>query len=221
LTSEVSAALRSSTSPLLEDRRLWALKLDTYHRDLGRYGGAEGAIAAEKIFHADSEAVLSIVRQLSHAELGDARWKLALIGIDLLLSDLALSRAQKVAVLKTARDDISVRLKADASLGAQIARRYQDELPLLRQLLGSEPERDTALARGLAALRRRSEKLKPRCAELIELERSDRLSRPIAAQAYSYIHMFANRLFPSAGLAQELVLYDFLYRIHLESGPER
>ncbi len=212
LISEVSADLRARATPMLEDRRMWAIKLDTYHRDFGRYGGAEGALAAEKIFHADSDAVLSIIQQLSDAELEASRWQLAFIGIEMLLSDLPLSPAQKVAALKTARDDIAVRLRADATLDAQIVRRYQTKLSQLRELLASEPEMGSALARGLSALRRRSEMLKPVCAELVELERADHLSRSIADQAYSYIHMFANRLFPS-GLAQELVLYDFLHRL--------
>ena len=216
LISEVSGELRSLAAPLLEDHRLWAVKLDTYHRDFGRYGGADGALLAEEVFHADSEAILSIVEQLSDSELNEARWQLALIGIDMLLSDLGLSRARKVEVLRLARDDIAARLRADAKLEAQIARRYQSELPLLRELLGSEPEPDSPLARGLSALRRRSEKLEPYCAALNELQRLGRLSRSVAEQAYSYVHMFANRLFPSAGLAQELVLYDFLHRLHQE-----
>jgi lantibiotic biosynthesis protein len=216
LISEVSKELRSLAEPLLEDHRIWAVKLDTYRRDLGRYGGADGALVAEEIFHADSEAVLSIVEQLSDLELNQARWQLALIGIDMLLSDLGLTRARKVEVLRTARNDIAARLRADSKLEAQIARRYQNELALLRELLGSEPEPDSPLARGISALRHRSEELKLQCAVLNELERAGRLSRSVAEQGYSYVHMFANRLFPSAGLAQELVLYDFLHRLHQE-----
>jgi thiopeptide-type bacteriocin biosynthesis protein len=173
-------------------------------------------VAAEEIFWADSEAVLSILGELSDAELNEARWRLALIGFDMMLSDLGLSRVQKISALKTARDDLAARLKADATLEGQLARRYQSEAASLRQLFASKPkpEPGSALARGLAVLRRRSQSLKGPCAQLVKLERTGRLSRSIADQAYSQIHMFANRFFPAAGLAQELMLDDFLHRLH-------
>jgi thiopeptide-type bacteriocin biosynthesis protein len=214
LISEVWPEIRSFAAALLEDRRVFGVKLDTYHRDVGRFGGDEGMVAAEEIFWADSEAVLSILGELSDAELNEARWRLALIGFDMMLSDLGLSRVQKISALKTARDDLAARLKAHATLEGQIARRYQSEAASLRQLFASKPEPGSALARGLAVLRRRSQSLKGPCAELVKLERTGRLSRSIADQAYSQIHMFANRFFPAAGLAQELMLDDFLHRLH-------
>ena len=214
LISEVWPEIGSLAAALLEDRRVFGVKLDTYRRDVGRFGGDEGMGAAEEIFCADSEAVLSILGQLSDAELNEMRWQVALIGFDLLLSDLGLTRPQKVAALKTARDDLAVRLKADANLERQIAFRYQSQAPSLRRLFASKPEPGSALARALAVLRRRSERLKGPCAKLVKLERTDRLSRSVADQAYSHIHLFANRLLPTAGLAQELMLDDFLHRLH-------
>src|SRR5262249_54224471 len=152
LISEVAAYIRSQASALVDDRRLSALKLDTYHREIGRYGGAEGILAAEQLFHSDSRAVLSILRELSDAELAETRWQLAFIGIEMLLSDLGLTTEHKRQALKVARDDIAARLKADASLEAQIVRRYQREAPYLRELLTSEPGQPSALNRGVSAL---------------------------------------------------------------------
>ena len=214
LTAEVWPEIRSHAAPLLEDRRVFSIKLDTYHRDVSRFGGEEGTAVAEEIFCADSEAVVSILRELSEAELNEMRWQVALIGFDLLLSDLGLTRPQKIAALKTARDDLAARLKADANLERQIALRYQSEVPSLRRILASKPEPGSALTRALAVFQRRSKRLKDPCAKLVRLERGDRLSRPVADQAYSHIHLFANRLLPSAGLAQELMLTDFLHRLH-------
>ena len=48
---------------LLEDGQLWRLQLDTYEREVERYGGPEGMVLAERLFQADSEAVLEIVEQ--------------------------------------------------------------------------------------------------------------------------------------------------------------
>ena len=40
----------------------WQVQLDTYEREVERYGGPEGIELAEQLFHADSEAVLAIAR---------------------------------------------------------------------------------------------------------------------------------------------------------------
>jgi hypothetical protein len=42
--------------------------------------------------------------------------------------------------------------------------------------------------------------------------RSGALTQPMESLAMSFVHMAANRLFPSAPRANELVLYDFLIR---------
>ena len=44
--------------------QLWRVQLDTYEREVERYGGEAGIGLAERVFHADSDAVLAIVRQL-------------------------------------------------------------------------------------------------------------------------------------------------------------
>src|SRR5262249_39737372 len=58
LHGEVLPALQATAAPLLEDGRLWRVQLDTYEREVERYGGPGGVVLAERLFHADSEAVL-------------------------------------------------------------------------------------------------------------------------------------------------------------------
>jgi hypothetical protein len=70
------------------------------------------------------------------------------------------------------------------------------------------------LAPGIALLHERSRKLAPLARELEARARAGRLSLPIHELARSYIHMFTNRLFRCAALAQELVLYDWLGRLY-------
>src|SRR5205807_10366290 len=61
LHAEVLPALQTAVSPLLDDGRLWRVQLDTYEREVERYGGPEAIELAEKLFHADSEAVLQLI----------------------------------------------------------------------------------------------------------------------------------------------------------------
>jgi hypothetical protein len=61
LQEEVLPLLQAAAAPLLEDGRLWRLQLDTYEREVERYGGSAGIVLAEKLFHLDSEAVLEML----------------------------------------------------------------------------------------------------------------------------------------------------------------
>jgi hypothetical protein len=79
---------------------------------------------------------------------------------------------------------------------------------------GARPRRTEALDAGLAALGRRSGRLAPVVAALHALEREGKLGAPLKEQASSYVHMYMNRLFRAAALAQELVIYDLLERLY-------
>jgi hypothetical protein len=50
--------------------------------------------------------------------------------------------------------------------------------------------------------------------ELRAREIAGRLTQTIAELAWSFVHMFTNRMLRSAALAQELVLYDWLCRAY-------
>lgn len=56
--------------------------------------------------------------------------------------------------------------------------------------------------------------MRPIIASLRELEQRGELTVPVSGLAQSYIHMWVNRMSRSAARAQELVLYDFLYRAY-------
>ena len=88
LQPEVLPRLHAALDPLLADGRIWRVQLDTYEREIERYGGPEGIALAERLFQADSDAVLDILEMLEGDEGADVRWRLALRGIDMLLGDL-------------------------------------------------------------------------------------------------------------------------------------
>ena len=81
---------------------IWNVQLDTYVRELERYGGATGMPLCERIFQADSEAVLSIVEALSGDAGADARWRLALAGIDRLHDDIGFDLPARLALYPAA-----------------------------------------------------------------------------------------------------------------------
>ena len=99
---------------------------------------------------------------------------------------------------------------ADRALGD----RFRKERASLEQLFDPARRMDTVFAPGIEVLDARSRALVPVIAALREAERAGALTLPVSEMAWSYAHMFANRMLRSAPRAQEMVLYDFLARIY-------
>jgi thiopeptide-type bacteriocin biosynthesis protein len=214
LQDELGPALQAAAAPLVDEGRLWRFQLDTYQREVERYGGALGIELAERLFHVDSEAVLALAARLSEDTRGDVRWRLALLGMDRLLDDLGFDPDMRRVVIRRARDSFTIEFRADAAFQHQLGTKFRPERAGLVALLNPAPETDTPADFGYEVLRRRSELLAPVVTELNSCARAGRLTVPLPEMAVSYLHMHANRLLRSAHRAQELVLYEFLSRLH-------
>jgi lantibiotic biosynthesis protein len=213
LHGDVAPALQRAVTPLLEDARAWRLAFDTYEREVERYGGDEGIERAELIFQADSQAVIEILELLEPGDAGaDERWRLALAGIDTLLTDLGLDLHMRADVVTELRASFARELGADREVERVLGRTYAAERAALESLLA--PGLEHPLAPGLAILAERSGRIRPVVAELRALEAAGRLSLPVRTLAASYVHMHANRLLRGSARRQELVLYDFLARLY-------
>ncbi|HEX5716871.1 MAG TPA: lantibiotic dehydratase [Thermoanaerobaculia bacterium] len=213
LVAEVLPALEAAVAPLLADGRLWRFQLDTYDREVERYGGPAGIGLAERLFHADSEAALAIVEMLEGDEGAAARWRLALYGTDLLLGDLGLGAEGKRQVLGLVRESFFREFGGGKPLRVQLDQKQRAERRALEALLDPARAEQSDLAPGFAILRGRSELNAPLVAELRRLEQVGLLTSSVAQIAPSLVHMLINRLIRSAQRAHELVLYDLLAAI--------
>ncbi len=216
LLGEVLPALHAATAPALADGRIAKVQLDTYEREVERYGGPAGIDVVEQIFQADSEAVLEILGMLEEGDAGaDERWRLTLRGMDSLLDDFGLDFARKRDLVEQsraglAREQGGSQTEARRSLGE----RFRKESKSLERLLDRTSDAESSLAPGLAVLGARSARIAPRIRELGENETAGRLTRPAADIVGSIVHMHVNRMLRSAQRTQELVLYDFLARLY-------
>jgi thiopeptide-type bacteriocin biosynthesis protein len=169
----------------------WRIVLDTYEREVERYGGPRGIELAEQVFAADSDAVLAI---LAGDPDDERRWLLALRGIDRLLDDLGLPLADRMRLATTARDDFA----AELGTSTWHQRRLGDKFRAFKDAIAAVLASDDFAAR--------SARIRPLAAEL------STLSRPLFDLARSFAHVHVNRLMPVAQRAHELVLYDLLRR---------
>ncbi|WP_428268489.1 lantibiotic dehydratase [Haliangium sp.] len=222
LMGEVMPALHEAAAPLMADRGIWRIQLDTYQREVERYG-RHAIELCELVFWHDSEAVLDIVELLEGDEGADARWRLGLRGADMLLDDLGLSAEVKFDLALSARDSFRHEFNADTAVYKQIGEIFRRERAALFAMLARDPEhdRDSDLEPGFEAFARRSAGLVGVCTEMGARDRAGQLSPPLARVAWSHVHMHLNRLLHTGQRTQELVLYDLLHRWYASRRARR
>ena len=159
LTGELLPRLADSLAPLLEDGRVARWQLDTYVREVERYGGAQGIVLAEQLFCLDSECVLAMLDSTPGDDGLAWRWKLATCGVDLLLDGLGLDLTAKCAWARQQRDAFAHEFRADGRLKQQLGEKFRVErsgLADLWQLARSSAARTVPGARSAASSRRTS-----------------------------------------------------------------
>jgi thiopeptide-type bacteriocin biosynthesis protein len=222
LAGRVLPALHAGLAPLLDDGQLWRLQLDTYEREMERYGGPLGIGPVERLFQIDSEAVLEILEMLEGDEGADVRWRLAFYGVDALLNDLSLGAEAKLSVLGRMRQSFAQEFAGPAdtlgknakALQVQLDQKFRTERPKLDPLLDAAGDPENDLAPALDVFGRRSRAIAPIIAELRGLEKEGKLLGTVDDMAVSFAHMHVNRFIRSAARAHEMVLYDFLFQTH-------
>jgi thiopeptide-type bacteriocin biosynthesis protein len=217
LHGQVLPALQGAIEDLLADGRLWKVQLDTYDREVERYGGPEGLELSERLFQVDSDAVLDIIEMLAGDEGADVRWRLALLGTDLLLSDLGLSPETRRLVIERLRSSFWREFSGSKPLRVQLDQKLRAErrdlIHMLETGIGVGAS-ESPLAPALEVFQRRSRASAPIVEELKRREAEGRLTASMADMASSFVHMFVNRMVRSAARAHEVVLYDFLHQLH-------
>ncbi len=165
---------------LLGAGRISRLTLDSYDREIERYGGPAGIALCEDVFHADSVAVRRLLG-LPGYPLAD----LLVASTADLLAGLGLDRAQRVALYEA-----QAALVDDPQVGRVAGADYRERKTRLRALLGDEPA-PGPLADALRALRA---SVAPAGAALAQAERAGDLDGSVADLLPSLVHMHHNRM---------------------------
>ncbi|OJT16483.1 hypothetical protein BO221_49945 [Archangium sp. Cb G35] len=212
LRGEVLGRLYEALAPLQHEGLVWRVQLDTYEREVERYGGPEAMLLAERLFHVDSEAVLELLELYSSD--ADARWRTSLLGVDALLGDLGMDLEAKRRVMGRLREGYGREFRVDVAFERQLGEKFREHRKELEALLVPGSAVEDALAPAREVLRRRSERSAPWVGELRAREAEGKLLQGVEQLAESHVHMHVNRMLRTAARAQELVLYDLLHRLY-------
>jgi class I lanthipeptide synthase len=181
LAGELTPRLYAWASDLLDRGVCQAYTLDTYERELERYGGEAGLDVAEAVFGVDSSVVVELVRLDLSRALAVSRELLCVLTLDCLLEGLGLDsegRDRWCRAHVQSRHDVTDEW-----------REHKDEL---RSLLGSRASEDESLA---PLLERYIRALRPQGERLAALRSEGAIEWPPTDEVLgSFIHMHCNRL---------------------------
>ncbi len=210
LTRELQPRLHRVLNALVSEGLCWKVQVDTYEREMERYGGSGGIELSEEFFWRDSEAVLSLVQAYPGDGGADLRWRMGLLAVDQLLDLLGFNLEQKASIVRAARESFGREFNSKGGLDIQLGDKYRRLRKELSAMMEGQvnPEEEA----GRAILERRRQTLQQWADELQAAQENRLLTSSIREMSTSYTHMHLNRLLRSAQRAQEFVIYDFLDR---------
>lgn len=213
LPVEVLPALWEDMETLQQKGKLWRMQLDTYEREVERYGGLTGMRITEKLFQYDSEFILELLAICDQPG-GKIRWHLAFTAVDCLLEGLGLEMGMRRQIVNNLGLGQEKNFGVKQAYKKQVSEKYRKERPTLETLLEHKADFRDFPSAVQTALSRFAGQMKMIRLELEHATQAGDLNKTVEDLAASYVHMQLNRIFRSAANAQEMVLYDFLARTY-------
>lgn len=198
--------------PYVEQNLVNNILIDTYKRELERYGNESIELAEELFFH-DSEMSVNFLDLIEGDEGEVIRWLFSLRAIDSLLTDFNYSDTEKLKQMEMLKVGFGNEFGMNKSLRLQLDKKFRKNRPLINDIFNDKFCNEN-IQPLLDVLEKKSKKNMSVVSELLNREKENYLERSLNDLMGSYIHMLMNRLFKSKQRMHEMVIYDFLYRYY-------
>lgn len=197
--------------PYIKQNLIWRMQLDTYQREVERYGESTMQLS-EQLFFQDSRSAVQLLDLLSPDENGQQlRWLLALRCVDDLLNDFHFNLEDKLNLMHGLKTVFGQEFHVNKQLNKIIDRKYRSSQQEVEEILNPSDEKANEWHPIITLLEQKSAAIKPIVSELLRLNNKDsNLSKESLLN--SYIHMLLNRLIKNKQRMHEWIIYDFLYR---------
>lgn len=202
--------LHSAIKYLANDNLIWKTQIDTYEREIERYG-SEYIELAEYVFYYDSEMILTMLKLIE--EKGENfRWHFALKSVDVMLDDFGFNIDDKLSIYKHLSDGYRREFGMNSLVKRQIDKKYREETKTIDDILAGD---DSYLVSGaIEAITKRSDMIRKLVPDFVKIAEKSEDERSLVNLIASLIHMSMNRIFVSKQRKHELVIYDFLFRYY-------
>lgn len=204
----VLAELHLLMEPLLHEGTVHRIQLDTYTRELERYG-RHAFEETESIFFADSVATVGLLHMLSGDEGEHFRWLAGLRAVDMLLNDLGFTLEGKKVFASQLQEQFFREFRGDTHLNVQLNNKYRQHREEITSFLDGGDDSRNGIGDVIALFEERSRRIRPSLAVILPHN-----AVGLHHFAGSLVHMFVNRLFVSQQREHELVVYHYLKKYY-------
>lgn len=203
--------IKDLSDPYFLQGLIHRIQIDTYHREIERYG-TRTMEYAEMIFFYDSEMCIQLLEIIKGEELDEDKCLSSLMAVDALLDDFQYTGSRKLELLRNLNFSFAKEFNKDTKLAKQISTKYRKFRNRIDDVIFNDKGSERALSIQ-NIIRRRSERIKPIADKIIAVtNKTD--THELDDLCGSYIHMMMNRLFRARQRTYEMVLYDFLFRTY-------
>lgn len=214
---EIISVFNTMSTPFIEEGFIWKTQLDTYQKEIERYG-IEVMSASETLFYYNSEMIVSLFDLIDDNNEGEEiRWLFGIRLIDNFLNDFCLSEPDKLRMIEQLKIGYCAEFNMNRFLKKQLDKKYISNKNKIRQII----ELDVDDASELAHLINLIHKKKGLSGSVINNIKN--LIDPENLNVYlgNQIHMTMNRLFRTKNRLSEMVIYYFLYKHYKASVDKR
>jgi thiopeptide-type bacteriocin biosynthesis protein len=204
----VARVIHDALQNLRDDGLVHKVQLDTYKREIERYGLTTMEESEEWFMH-DSEATAKALTLLDGAHGEENRWLYACRAMDQLLKMFGLALVERKQLLGRLKESFATEFAADRDLKKQLSNRYRKYKKNIAATIEWQAGKEHPMT-ALFGLLEEQKKKAAACVKQIEKKREIPQSNLLA----SYLHMMLNRLFRTEQRKCELIIYDFMYQYY-------
>ena len=206
-------AIRSHSTPYIEKNLVWKIQLDTYQREVERYG-INSMDLSEKWFFYDSKMIVDMLALIEGDEGERIRWLFGLRAVDTMLDDFGFDMEGKFDLVTILRENFGREHGMNRNLKGQMEKKFRSDRAVINELMDRNNDQVSEMLPLFQFLAQKSTAVKPIAEQILTLSKNNRLGMPLNDLMSSYSHMMVNRLFKSKQRTHEMVLYDFLHRYY-------
>lgn len=197
--------IRQYFQPYMDDDIIYKIQVDTYQRELERYGSNTIEVC-EKLFYHESKMVVELLSLIEDEQL---YFLFVIRAVNQLLNSFGYNQEEKLKLAKQNKNAYKKEFKADKTLNGQLDKKYRKLEKELALFLDPSYSNEEYLVLD-QILDTKKNDTSGYIKEILHHNKSNTLTIGLDDLISSYIHMFVNRAFRSKQRFYELVTYDFL-----------
>jgi thiopeptide-type bacteriocin biosynthesis protein len=204
--TKVIKSFYSVFNELLEQNIAWNIQIDTYKREIERYG-EKTMLDSEFLFWEDSQMILRYIKLKSQFDKQNTPLLFSFYAIDSFLNSFRLSDMEKLSLMDNLQTSFKIEFDADKEQKREMSKSYQSLYPQINDFLSTTSNNNFE---GIVKIvNKKSKNIAEKALEI-----KTKIEIPLESFLASHIHMMINRQYTSKQRMYELIIYDHLYRYY-------